>query len=347
VDYQFSYESGLQVLPGQPQNSIVQTISPGVLFNLGTHWSLDYTPTLTYYSNNQLPNSTGQNISLIGGTTYENWIFGLSQQVSLITAPLIQTGGDTESQSYGTALTASYRFNGNMSVDLSATQNLTYVEQVQNIPIPQPLQNTMEWSTMDYLNYQLWTRLTIGIGAGFTYDSESASPDMTSEQLQARINWRVSNKFTLSCHAGLEDLQYLSGGLSSYISPVFGAAISYKPFDSTSLSLSAERGISPSLLLGENTTSTSLNIALRQRFLKKFSFDLSGGYVTDSYEAAAVVAVPVNRSDDIYTFSARLSWAFWQRARASVFYTYSTDTSSQNGFSFSSNQAGVELAYRF
>ncbi len=37
LDYQFSYGNGIQSSPGRQQNSVVQQISPGILFNLGDH----------------------------------------------------------------------------------------------------------------------------------------------------------------------------------------------------------------------------------------------------------------------------------------------------------------------
>jgi hypothetical protein len=50
LDYQLSYGNGLQSSPGQPHNTIANQVSPGILFDLGEHWTLDYTPTLIYYS---------------------------------------------------------------------------------------------------------------------------------------------------------------------------------------------------------------------------------------------------------------------------------------------------------
>src|SRR5579871_828809 len=71
--YQFLYSTGVQSAPGQPQDSFIQTISPGVLFTLGSHLTLDYTPSLTYYSNSQLQDSLNHTAMLNWGTTFEDW----------------------------------------------------------------------------------------------------------------------------------------------------------------------------------------------------------------------------------------------------------------------------------
>src|ERR1035441_10444551 len=54
--YQFLYADGLQVSTNHTVNSTVQSISAGALLEIGSHWTLDYTPGWTIYSNNQLQN---------------------------------------------------------------------------------------------------------------------------------------------------------------------------------------------------------------------------------------------------------------------------------------------------
>ena len=340
VDYQFSYGTGIQSAPGQRQNSVIQTVSPGVLFGLGTHWTLDYTPILTFYSSSNLQDNLGHALVLTGGTAYEDWVFGFTQSVSLTSEPSAETGAQTDSQIFGTGLTGSYRFSGNVSVDMSVNQSFS------DQAFTGQSQSTREWSTMEYLNYQLAPQLDVGIGAGFTYDNENTGPDMSSEQLQARVNWRATDKLSFSVHGGAEDRQFLSGGQASLISPVFGVSINYMPLQQTLLTLSADRTVAPSAFQSQIMTSTALNVALTQRFFKKFSLSVNGGYSKIDYSASAT-GLFVSRSDDYYTLTTRLGWQFWKRASASIFYTYSAESSSQNQFTFYSSQGGFELGYRF
>src|SRR6185312_1384211 len=97
-----------------------------------------------------------------------------------------------------------------------------------------------EWSTLDWINYQFEPRLDIALGAGLNYVNEDSGSDMTSEQLQGRIRWRAMDRISLQLHAGLEDRQFLSGGIPDLVNPVFGASVEYQPQESTSLSLNAD-----------------------------------------------------------------------------------------------------------
>ena len=80
--YDISYGNSLQTSPGQFANTLINNLSPGILFALGQHWFLDYTPTLHFYSSQQFKDGVDQFVSLSGGTTFREWTFGLSQSYS-------------------------------------------------------------------------------------------------------------------------------------------------------------------------------------------------------------------------------------------------------------------------
>ena len=77
--YQFLSADGLQSSTNQVANTTIQTISPGALLEIGRHWTLDYSPLWTIYSNKQFSDNFGQTIKLVGGTTYNDWVLGLIQ----------------------------------------------------------------------------------------------------------------------------------------------------------------------------------------------------------------------------------------------------------------------------
>src|ERR1035438_7341602 len=78
VSYTFTYGTGIQSSPGNPNNTIEQTLAPGLLFVYGPHWTLDYTPSFSFYSDKNLKDTVGQSVTLSGGTSYEEWTMGLS-----------------------------------------------------------------------------------------------------------------------------------------------------------------------------------------------------------------------------------------------------------------------------
>src|SRR6266446_5839560 len=62
--YRFLYGNGIQATPGQQQNTAINQITTGVLFAIGSHWTLDYSPTLSYYSDSHFRNTVDQSVGL-------------------------------------------------------------------------------------------------------------------------------------------------------------------------------------------------------------------------------------------------------------------------------------------
>lgn len=342
--YQVTYATGVQSSPGQPHATFTHQLSPGMAFDIGTHWALDYTPTLMFYSDPHFQNNVGHSAALSWGTTYENWTLGLSQNYSRSSTALVETGAQTDTEGYGTALNASYRFNSKISVDLSANQDFQFINQTTNLT--QGVSNSRDWSTMDWLNYEFWPRLNGAIGAGGGYVNVQNSPNQTYEQLQARVNWLATDKVSFQVHGGGEDRQFQNSGTGNLINPIFGAAIQYQPFEQTKISFNAERAVNVSYFQDQVTENTSINATLDQRLLSKYYLDLSVGYGNTKYVASAA-GISVGRTDDSYSFSAGFTGHFLSRGTYSLSYQYSDNSSSQSGFSFSSNQVSFELGYAY
>jgi hypothetical protein len=335
--YRFFYATGLPLSPGNQQNTMVQEFSPGVLFDIGNHWTLDYTPTLRFYSNRNFKNEFNNSISLNGGTAYEDWTFGLSQSYVSSDSPDVQTGVQTSQEIYATALTASYAFNSKMSLDMGLYQNLQFTEDFQN---------SRDWSTMEWLNYQFWPRFNAGIGAGVGYVNVDSGPDQTYEQTSGRINWRATDKISFQINAGVEDRQFLSSGAGALLSPTFGASIQYQPFEVTQISLNANRAVTPSYFQGQVSENTSVSCDLNQRLLEKFYLDLNAAY-NDTEYVASESAVSANSDNDYYTLNARLSHPFLKRGTLAIFYQYSGNSSTEPGFTYSGSQVGIEIGYKY
>ena len=180
LTYQLSYGNGIQAAPGQAHNTLINQISPGILFNLGAHWTLDYTPTLIYYSSSSFQDAINQSVRLGWGSAYGgDWFFSGSQSYASTSNPQVQTGAQTDNEVYVTALNASYQFNEKMSLDMGANQTLNYVgyadnsaNQVPNLLPSQRLADSKSWSTLEWLNYQFWPRLNAGLGLGFGYNQQ-------------------------------------------------------------------------------------------------------------------------------------------------------------------------------
>lgn len=338
--YRFTEGTGIPTAGTNHVATAIHEFAPGLLFEIGRHWTLDYTPTWRFFSNNKFKDTLDHSITLTGGIAYEDWVLGLVQRVEMSSAPLVETGTQTDQEIYSTGLNASYRFNSKMSADLGLNQRFVSSSGFNSF---------REWSNLNWLNYQFGRGLDAGIGVGFGYVDVDTGSDMAYEQLQGRINWRVTDKIGFEVHGGVENRQFLMGGVSDLISPVAGARVQYQPFETTRLSLNADHTVTPSTIVagGQNqiTESTAIGIRLNQRLLKRFYLDLGGEYHDVAYSAAGGGAT--GRKDEFYSFSVRLSCAFLKRANVAVFYQISDNLSSQSGYTYSTTQIGIEVGYRF
>jgi hypothetical protein len=338
--YRFLYATGLPTSGTNQVASTIQEFSPGLLFNIGSHWALDYTPTWRFYSSDQFRDTLDHSVRLMGGTTYEDWVFGFAQSYDSSSTPNVETGTQTDQQTFSTALNASYQFNDKMSLDTAVNQKIISADQFQS---------SSEWAISDWLNYQFWPRLDVGLGATFGYVDVETGSDMIYEQVQGRINWRATDKFSLQVHGGMEARQSLSTDADDVLNPIVGGVIQYQPFDFTRLSLNVARTVATSLLTANSQSQLTENIDItghwNQRLFKKVYLDLDGGYHIVTYVAAGTATT--DREDDYYTFNARLGCPFLKRGTVAVFYQYSDFSSTEPGFTYSTSQVGFEVGYRF
>ena len=337
IFYRFLDGNGILASTNNSQDTIINEVSPGFLMEIGSHLTLDYTPTWTQYSNKQFRDTLDQAVRLSGGTSYEDWTFRLSQSYVSSSSPLIQTGTQTDQETYLTTIDASYRFNSKMSLDMEFNQKLLYASDFDN---------SREWATMDWLDYQFWPRFDAAVGIGLGYDNVETGSDMTFERYETRLNWRATEKISLQVHGGLEDRQFLSGGESDLINFVFGAAVQYQPFEYTRLSLGGDRAVAGSYFQNQVTETTGFTGGLNQRLLGKFYLDLGGTYSTIKYVGSASGVTP-DRTDDYYSFNVRLSRIILKRGMLAAFYQISNNSSTQPGFAYNSNQFGFEISYQY
>ena len=335
----YLYSDGILSSPGQPQSTVSYQFSPGLAFTFGSHWALDYTPSWSWYSDRNFHSSLGQSLSLNGWTSYEDWILGLVQGVNITSAPLVQTGTQTDQESYTTSLSASHRLNSKVSIDFSLSQDFEFADQFSSY---------RQWSTMEWVNYQFWPRLDGGLGLGGGYVNVSTGSDMTFEQLQGRISWRAADRTSLTVHGGLEDRQFLSGGVPPLLNPLYGVAIQYRAGRKTSVSLTVDHAVSASYFQSQAAETTSVGLNIGQSLSEKLSLSLGVGLTSVSY-AASAPGVAAGGSYDYKSVNVRLGYSISKRCSLSGTYTFSDNASSQTqaGLGFSSNQIGIELGYGF
>jgi len=349
LDYRFLYGNGILANPGDTQASAVNELSPGMRIDVGSHWSVDYTPTLDFYSNRKFKDTVNHSIALTGGEEAGDWRLGFAHNSLFATTPLIGTGAQTEQQTHATTLTASHPFSAQISGDFLLAQRISLVS---------GFEDSYDWSTLDWLNYQFWPRLSAGIGAGGGYVKNedrsgirgAADLDQTYEQLQARMNWRATQKISFQISGGLEDRQFKVPGTGDAMNPIFSATIQYEPWKKTQILLTASRAVSTSdyYLAAQTAEATMVGLNLNQQLFKKFTFDAGVAYGrTDFSTTSGTIVAGSNRTDDNLSFNVRLSHPFLKHGIWAIFYQFNENTSSLAGYTFTSNQGGFEISYRY
>ncbi len=337
LNYRWSYGDGIQSRPGQTSKSAINEFTPGLAFDIGNHWRLTYSSTLLGYSSASFQNSVGQSVSLSGGTTYQDWSLGLSQGYSSSSQLLVETGTQTEVESFSTGLSAAYQINQKTSLQMGVSQA---------IQSAQKFTSSSQWSTMEWLDYQFAPRFSGALGLGGGYVNVSAGADNAFEQLQARMNWKLGEKLTVSLNGGVEYRQFLGSDAAALVSPLYGLSVSYLLAETTTLGMGVQHAVTTSLFQSQVIESTSVTATVRQRLFKKLSLEVSGGFGTSSF-GATTSGLLVNREDNLTQFSARLSAPFLKRGTAGIFYRSNENGANQSGFSLSTTQVGVELGYSF
>lgn len=335
LTYRFVYGDGIQARPGATYKTAINEISPGIAFNLGDRWRLDYTPTLRFYSNDKFKDKTDHQVLFGGAVPYGDWVFGLQQSYAATSGTLVETARQTDQESFNTGLDASYRLGTKTSLDFGVNQHVRLASDYPDV---------WEWSTMEWIGYEFNKRLSGGLGVGAGYADVEYGTDMTYEQVQARVVWRPIDKVSLEAHGGPEIRQFLDSDLSDQVSPVFGGSVSYKPFDVTTLSVGFNRSVGASYFQNQVTEGTSVNAGLRQRLLGKMDLSVGGGYRWTDYKST-VGEWSTSRSDDGGNVSVQLGIGFLKRGRFAVFYYHSENSSSAQNYTYTSDQVGFSVSY--
>ncbi len=335
--YRMLYGDGIQSNPGEPVTTAIQTIAPGVLFGWATHWTLDYTPTWTLYSNRAFRNTLDHAADLAGGAAYGDWNFHLSQGYVSESPPLVETGAQTKQELWSTALQAIYHYGDRFVFDATVSQNVRFAE---------GFTDTREWSTLDWLHNRVSQRLDTAVGIGWGYVDVSPGPNMTYVRPQAQIAWRSTDKISFSLRGGYENRKLNSHNAADLNNPTYGASIQYQPIETTALTLGAARDVTTSYFAGQVTKSTGWNASLQQRLLQVLNLTVSFARQTSTY-VATTDTVAASRDDRTDSLDVRLGTTVLRRGTVAILYQYRHNSSTDAGFRFSSRQIGIDFGYRF
>ena len=338
ANYRFTYGDGINSGPGREQKTAQHQISPGLLLQ-SRHIALSYTPTLTYYSSDAFEDTLDHAASIAANYGLGDWAFGLSHSYTKTSTPMIETAAQTDRESHSTGLNAHWQYSNQTSFDFSLSQQIQSAED-------EGLNNSKQWSTMNWVNYHFSPKTEVGFGLGGGYVDLEVGSDQTFEQVQGRIGWAPGEKLDLGVHGGVDIRQFVDGSMSDLVNPIMGASIAYSPWEPTTFTLNANRSVDASFFQNQIVENTSVSAGVRQRFLGRLFLGITGGIRTSEYQEASQ-EIQTDRSDDYTFISANLGTQILRKGSVSIFYQHSENTSSDEGFGFTSDQYGFQLGYYF
>lgn len=345
ISYGIQRGTGIQAEPGIQADTTTQTISAGLLVEIGEHWHLDGTQDWTHYSNPAFKNSSDQSASLVGAYDYDEWEFSFTGNYNSSHPSLVDLARQTHEVRYGAGVQVSRQLKQRTSLDVSFDQNVRKATPV--IPDSAVPQSTLrDWSSNDSIRYQITPRTSASAGLGFGESNPSDGPGMSFTRPELRLTWLPTDRITFNGSAGFETRQVRGEHGGKLRSPTYSAGVRYRPFEATTVYVEARREMSLAYFANQVTKTTSWRTGVEQRFLAVLFGSASLSQQTTRY-VQTIDDTSVLRRDRYTTIDTRLSVPFLHRGSAAVFYQRSRNASSGSDFSFTSSQYGADLAFRF
>jgi hypothetical protein len=323
--------SGLRI------NTNIITVNAGLTAELGQHWSVSFNPTWINYSSNLMESTVNHSFALNGATLVNDWDLQLSQSYLSSNDVIAETAAQTEQETWQTTLSAASK------VGQHSRYEGSFGYSKQDATLDTLPSASESWTTAHWLKNQFTPRLNVGLGVNLGWVELSQRPDTRYHQYLGRIEWQPIEKINVNLEGGMDN-RYTTG--SSQSSPTLKAALDYRPFAQTSISLSYSQVTEDSVYEVRQGESKGWSIALNQRLLGKLQLNLN--YQDSSREYTDFgTSVGVSRSDEVRSFGASLSVLLYQRINLAVVFQSSENKSDQAGLSYSTSQYGLEMGVRF
>ena len=321
------------------------TTSPGFDFQLGEQDGnafilAEYTMNIIRFMDEDQNDSEDQDALFVAGYKWNKFTLQLEQQVQTISDATLDIGTRTQRDIYNTLLTGMYDYSDKTFIDATFGQFVTNYTT--------SLADRMEWVAQALINYRISPKITVGVGPRVGWVDIDNNPNQTYQGLAVRTTWEATEKLTATLITGFQVRQYQDDAIDDRVKAFFNLGVSYLPFDGTTLEANVFRDERNSAVrVAQNFVSTGFTASLRQRFLEKFFFGLSGGFENADYEAAAAGAVFANRNDDFFSVRPSLTWMPNERLVVEAFYLYRQNESNIQFAEFWNNQVGLSASFRY
>jgi hypothetical protein len=338
VTYGYSYNEGVLLAPGQPENTEQWSFSPGIAVALGDRWNLDYSAVSNHNSNSAFRDAWAHSLRFEGTVQGRDWAARFAQNYSSSVSTLIETGKETAQQTASSMVGIARPISSELSFQTSFEGSFRFVE---------TLSDSYGLVTTQALAYRYSPKVDIGLALMSGYSVAYKGADSVSISPQLQLSWKPGDKLGVSLSGGYERRILVSKAGGESNSPVFSSTVSYKLFEFTTLSIAGTRSMSTSVFADQVSKSRSWTASLEQRLLKHFTVSVSAVRSSGDYVSVSPDDETVNRHDSLNSFDLRLSTTLLKRGSVSIAYGEVRNTSSETGFTTSSRQIGVQAGFSY
>ncbi len=210
-----------------------------------------------------------------------------------------------------------------------------------------------ELSSYEYVgrlgvDYSITPKIKLGLEGVVGDRVQQDGPSSLYGQAQLRAAYRYTEKLTFRAAAGFEVTSYSNSDLIR-VTPVFDLGCDYRPFNDTTLGLTAFRRIFASPLYADQFfTATGVELDVKQKLLQRFTAAAAVGYEHDTYHSAGGTgAINIGRTDDYVYVRPSITYDFRSWLTATVYYQYGRNSSTIGQSSFYDNRVGGQISIIF
>ena len=351
------YDDNINLSPTNRVGDWYFVVEPAIHLGFGdseggfNYLAFDYVMSAYFFADQTERNGIEHFVHLAAQHDFGHLVLGLSQDVQILDGTSLnslssRTGvqantdvnGPSRSNIYTTAVNASYDLTGKLFLSGQASYSRTDYE-------TQAFVSSQIISGNAYLNYVYSPKLVIGLGTtGGVSSNDGPTGDETFEQINARANYIVSGKISLSVSTGIEFRQFDDG---DSVSPVYEIAGSYCPFENTVITIAGSGRIRNSAsLAGQDYDETSISLTVSQSLFSRATLSLAEGYTHSAY-LSANTGDSTARTDNYFYIEPAFDINITRYLSVGVYYLYRTDMSTLAFFSFHDNQFGIRSSLIF
>jgi len=337
LTYRFEHNSDVANEQGVRRSTNLHTVSTGLGLRLTEQWSLDYGLSWQNYTREGFDDSVDHRFSLNGLALLGEWELRASAGYSLDSPTLVDAGRQTRDERFDVGLDASrmlrsqWFWDASLSLDQQDTSGFSRDRSID---------------FTSWLRHQLTPLMDVSVGGSYGISDVDPGTDFEHARLQGRFGWSPTEKLSFNAQVGRDFRNFEDIDAPQLDNTTFSVGLQYRPVETTTLSLNADRGVGSSIFANQSTEDESYGARLRQRLFGFLFLDVSYREEQTAFIDGTAGNVE-QRDDDTETIDVQLSATLLDRFNVRLFFRNTKNATNQNDFAFSSDQSGLEVGVRF